>query len=138
MLRRAEMAGDESDGDEGEIVEDVDGDGDMEVERAVEAGVTVAGTTVKQAAAEHESGDGGAALDSAVVNVDVPDPGTLVSEAVKSDVPVQDQQATTSTTTSDHLLENVKMAYYWAGYYSGLYDAQRQAQSQSQTRSSNG
>ena len=27
-------------------------------------------------------------------------------------------------------LENIKMAYYWAGYYSGLYDGQRQAQNQ--------
>lgn len=26
---------------------------------------------------------------------------------------------------ADQLLENVKMAYYWAGYYSGLYDGQR-------------
>jgi len=25
-------------------------------------------------------------------------------------------------------LENLKMAYYWAGYYSGLYDGQQQAQ----------
>ncbi|KAL2405018.1 hypothetical protein ABEF95_001477 [Exophiala dermatitidis] len=28
----------------------------------------------------------------------------------------------------EQTLENVKMAYYWAGYYSGLYDGQRQAQ----------
>ncbi|KIW13067.1 hypothetical protein PV08_08254 [Exophiala spinifera] len=28
----------------------------------------------------------------------------------------------------DQTLENIKMAYYWAGYYSGLYDGQRQAQ----------
>ena len=26
---------------------------------------------------------------------------------------------------ADLTLENVKMAYYWAGYYSGLYDAQK-------------
>ena len=35
-------------------------------------------------------------------------------------------------TSADQTLENLKMAYYWAGYYSGLYDAQRQPQSQSQ------
>ncbi|ETN36463.1 uncharacterized protein HMPREF1541_08741 [Cyphellophora europaea CBS 101466] len=27
----------------------------------------------------------------------------------------------------DQTLENLKMAYYWAGYYSGLHDGQRQA-----------
>ncbi|KIW52276.1 hypothetical protein PV05_07926 [Exophiala xenobiotica] len=32
--------------------------------------------------------------------------------------------------SSDQTLENIKMAYYWAGYYSGLYDGQRQAQQQ--------
>lgn len=30
----------------------------------------------------------------------------------------------------DQTLENIKMAYYWAGYYSGLYDGQQQAQQQ--------
>lgn len=35
----------------------------------------------------------------------------------------------------DQTLENVKMAYYWAGYYSGLYDGQRQAQAHSQSQS---
>jgi hypothetical protein len=30
----------------------------------------------------------------------------------------------------DQTLENLKMAYYWAGYYSGLYDGQQQAKSQ--------
>ncbi|KAI1630262.1 hypothetical protein EDD37DRAFT_97356 [Exophiala viscosa] len=40
----------------------------------------------------------------------------------------------TATSTSDQAppadqtLENIKMAYYWAGYYSGLYDGQRQGQ----------
>lgn len=37
----------------------------------------------------------------------------------------------TSASQVDQTLENVKMAYYWAGYYSGLYDGQRQAQQQS-------
>ena len=36
----------------------------------------------------------------------------------------------TSGTSSDQTLENIKMAYYWAGYYSGLYEGQRQAQQQ--------
>jgi hypothetical protein len=43
-----------------------------------------------------------------------------------------------TTTTSvppapqqDQTLENIKMAYYWAGYYSGLYDGQRQSTSTS-------
>lgn len=34
-----------------------------------------------------------------------------------------DQSAATGTST---VLDNVKMAYYWAGYYSGLYDQQQQ------------
>ncbi|KIW31553.1 hypothetical protein, variant [Cladophialophora immunda] len=34
--------------------------------------------------------------------------------------------------SQDQTLENIKMAYYWAGYYSGLYDGQRQAQVQAQ------
>ena len=35
--------------------------------------------------------------------------------------------ATAAAMGADQTLENVKMAYYWAGYYSGLYDGQRQA-----------
>lgn len=38
----------------------------------------------------------------------------------------------TATTDADQTLENIKMAYYWAGYYSGLYDGQRQGQTQKQ------
>ncbi|KAJ9606875.1 hypothetical protein H2200_008885 [Cladophialophora chaetospira] len=34
--------------------------------------------------------------------------------------------------SQDPTLENIKMAYYWAGYYSGLFDGQRQAQIQAQ------
>lgn len=34
----------------------------------------------------------------------------------------------------DPTLENLKMAYYWAGYYSGLYDGQQQAKSQAEPR----
>lgn len=37
-----------------------------------------------------------------------------------------------STPSQDQTLENLKMAYYWAGYYSGLYDGQQQAKSQPQ------
>lgn len=36
--------------------------------------------------------------------------------------------------SQDQTLENVKMAYYWAGYYSGLYDGQRQVQTQAPTQ----
>lgn len=32
--------------------------------------------------------------------------------------------------SATQLLENVKMAYYWAGYYSGLYDGRQQQQQQ--------
>lgn len=36
------------------------------------------------------------------------------------------------TPSQNQTLENLKMAYYWAGYYSGLYDGQQQAKSQAQ------
>ena len=29
-------------------------------------------------------------------------------------------------TGTNQTLENIKMAYWWAGYYSGLYEAQQQ------------
>ncbi|KAK5054711.1 hypothetical protein LTR84_001603 [Exophiala bonariae] len=38
-----------------------------------------------------------------------------------------------SMTPQDQTLENLKMAYYWAGYYSGLYDGQQQTKSQPQS-----
>lgn len=37
------------------------------------------------------------------------------------------EEATKAAAAADQTLENLKMAYYWAGYYSGLYDGQRQA-----------
>jgi len=39
--------------------------------------------------------------------------------------------ASTSIPATDSItLENIKMAYYWAGYYSGLHDGQQQQQQQ--------
>ena len=37
------------------------------------------------------------------------------------------QPHNTPAGSADQTLENLKMAYYWAGYYSGLYDGQRNA-----------
>ncbi|KAH0843101.1 hypothetical protein FOPE_08191 [Fonsecaea pedrosoi] len=51
---------------------------------------------------------------SAIVNEQVPPTAT----------------ATVTDFLPDQTLENIKMAYYWAGYYSGLYDGQRQRQAQ--------
>jgi hypothetical protein len=31
----------------------------------------------------------------------------------------------TSCAGQDQVLENIKMAYWWAGYYSGLYEGQQ-------------
>ncbi|ETI22111.1 hypothetical protein G647_06183 [Cladophialophora carrionii CBS 160.54] len=45
---------------------------------------------------------------------------------------VADEKGPPKSAAQDQTLENIKMAYYWAGYYSGLYDGQRQAQSQTQ------
>ncbi|KIW91272.1 uncharacterized protein Z519_08168 [Cladophialophora bantiana CBS 173.52] len=42
--------------------------------------------------------------------------------------------ATTTNPSQEQTLENIKMAYYWAGYYSGLYDGQRQAQALAETQ----
>ena len=33
----------------------------------------------------------------------------------------------TKTIGEDQVLENIKMAYWWAGYYSGLHDGQQKA-----------
>ncbi|KAK5937789.1 hypothetical protein PMZ80_009918 [Knufia obscura] len=46
--------------------------------------------------------------------------------------PTKPQGATAPPDSADQTLENIKMAYYWAGYYSGLYDGQQQAQAQGQ------
>ena len=51
----------------------------------------------------------------------------LIGPSLPPDKLVPDGQ-THSTPSADQTLENIKMAYYWAGYYSGLYDGQRQAQ----------
>lgn len=48
----------------------------------------------------------------------------VLSEGTSQPVP---QAPTGSMVSLDQTLENIKMAYYWAGYYSGLYDGQRQA-----------
>lgn len=40
--------------------------------------------------------------------------------------------------STDQALENIKMAYYWAGYYSGLYDGQRQVSGQAQRDAKDG
>ncbi|OAL37285.1 hypothetical protein AYO20_03461 [Fonsecaea nubica] len=53
---------------------------------------------------------------SAIENVQVPPTATPAAPA--------------TSLSPDQTLENIKMAYYWAGYYSGLYDGQRQRQAQ--------
>lgn len=57
---------------------------------------------------------------SAAASTSIPAPGTA------TEIP------------ADQTLENIKMAYYWAGYYSGLHDGQRQAQTPSQAQSQGG
>ena len=54
---------------------------------------------------------------------------------VDNDVPPQQILPTTATVseqqlpqTHDSVLENMKMAYWWAGYYSGLHEGQRKQQ----------
>jgi hypothetical protein len=52
----------------------------------------------------------------------------LSQPSVPSQAKVPPAQA--PSVAADQTLENIKMAYYWAGYYSGLYDGQRQVQVQ--------
>lgn len=78
-----------------------------------------------------------------------PSPTTQQSTTIKQTLPVPDQpppnpiditmtdpsnqhsdsnitvNPSASAIQPDQTLENLKMAYYWAGYYSGLYDSQR-------------
>ncbi|KIW37815.1 uncharacterized protein PV06_09800 [Exophiala oligosperma] len=42
-------------------------------------------------------------------------------------LPTTNEQDPDPISTTDQTLENIKMAYYWAGYYSGLHDGQRQS-----------
>lgn len=129
VLRRAEMESDEAgqgkddaqskgedgiDGDEGEIIED---EGEI---------------------MEGEQGEVGAAAVNRTSGA-LTEPGIVLETRVETQAqPVNDTveadtgKTGTSTLSSDQLLENIKMSYYWAGYYSGLYDAQRQAQGQAQ------
>ncbi|EXJ58920.1 hypothetical protein A1O7_06350 [Cladophialophora yegresii CBS 114405] len=58
------------------------------------------------------------------------DPGLNLDPAPVDNAPKE--KGPPRSTSQDQTLENMKMAYYWAGYYSGLYDGQRQAQSQTQ------
>ena len=54
---------------------------------------------------------------------------TAVNGKEAVDVGTTKQAAAAAAVTNpgvNETLENVKMAYYWAGYYSGLYDQQRQ------------
>lgn len=47
---------------------------------------------------------------------------------------VASKQQQAETSAMQQTLENIKMAYYWAGYYSGLYDGHQQVASQSTTQ----
>ena len=98
---------------------------------------------------EHQAGngvDGGTGLDEDKAEVDID--GLMASVEVEAEAQRrstsvsadQNQNASKEVTNftdertkvepetgqSDQTLENIKMAYYWAGYYSGLYEGQRQ------------
>lgn len=130
VLRRAEMESDEAgqgkddaqskgeegiEGDEGEIIED---EGEIMEGEQGEAGT--AGLVDSRSSGPVEPG---IVLETRAEAQAQPVNDTVEADSVK---------AGTSTLSSDQLLENIKMSYYWAGYYSGLYDAQRQGQDQAQ------
>ncbi|KAK5074043.1 hypothetical protein LTR64_006815 [Lithohypha guttulata] len=54
-----------------------------------------------------------------------PAPATTAPLGVEAQLP-KTAGTSAASSSADQTLENIKMAYYWAGYYSGLYDAQRQ------------
>ncbi|KIW67508.1 hypothetical protein PV04_06752 [Phialophora macrospora] len=63
-----------------------------------------------------------------------PPPPGRAETAPKANAPTETGPSHLPPPAQDQTLENIKMAYYWAGYYSGLYDGQRQAQLQHQAQ----
>ncbi|KAL6251055.1 hypothetical protein RBB50_001263 [Rhinocladiella similis] len=65
-------------------------------------------------------------------------PSQTSMPTIGPNLPTTNEQGPSSSSSADQTLENVKMAYYWAGYYSGLYDGQRQAQAPGAASTENG
>lgn len=68
---------------------------------------------------------------AAAVENDVPDHESkdvaAAPSVTNSNTRTNNPKSSASSKGSDQVLENIKMAYWWAGYYSGLYEGQQQA-----------
>jgi len=131
VLRRAEM--EESDDVVNEIMVNADGDGEVEE-----------GEVDDYDKQDHDAAQTTGTLpieDDVPVQIGPPLPPTIEASsaaptgsagpaptAAPSGVEAKLPTAAgiSAASSADQTLENIKMAYYWAGYYSGLYDAQRQ------------
>ncbi|RVX73132.1 hypothetical protein B0A52_02259 [Exophiala mesophila] len=81
----------------------------------------------------HSQDDNGASATRTKTDEAVPStsnvPSTGSNSLIGPQIPLpSNNTAADSSTSQDQTLENIKMAYYWAGYYSGLHDGQRQSQ----------
>lgn len=136
-----EMEMEQESADDGEIDDDVDvttRQGGGESVPDADAGrdaVRMIGPSLPLSEAAHAETDV-TAPDSALA----PGPASAPAQpSVSASTPAPTTATATATATSaDQTLENIKMAYYWAGYYSGLHDGQRQQQVQTQTQHEGG
>lgn len=140
-----EMEMERESADDGEIDDDVDvttrqgvGESVPDADADADAGrdvVRMIGPPLPLSDAAHAETDV-TAPDSALA----PGPtSALAQSSVSASRPTPTTATGTATGTSaDQTLENIKMAYYWAGYYSGLHDGQRQQQVQTQTQHESG
>ena len=119
--------------DQAEEAEENGGEVDLMMGESGEAVGQVAEESIERHVEEGEVEDGEVeeeapmVKDNAKMNVEAPLIGPQLPNGVSPEQPAAVEGTTvTSAPVADQTLENIKMAYYWAGYYSGLYDGQRQ------------
>lgn len=76
---------------------------------------------------DHESKDVAAAPSVTNSNTRTNNPKSSASSKGMIQSSISSESMLKYITGSDQVLENIKMAYWWAGYYSGLYEGQQQA-----------
>lgn len=113
----------EASADEGEIEDDDDDqqNGATTVKKPDAANGATHTTTPAQSHTSNQPAQAGTVLPSA---------NAAATTTPQDPLPNVSTSAPAEMVPADQTLENIKMAYYWAGYYSGLYDGQQQAQAQ--------
>ncbi|KIV79004.1 hypothetical protein PV11_06598 [Exophiala sideris] len=113
---------DDEEAEDGEIGEDDDA---LELDNELAAAKAALRNQVQGDAAEQHSLK--SALGTAGEDKTRPLDGQHSTQPAVPSIGPQLPTATSNPGSStDQTLENIKMAYYWAGYYSGVYDGQRQ------------